>query len=281
MPELPEVETTRRGIAPHCVGKMVSALIVRQGRLRWPVPTELSRILPGQTLLAVERRGKYLLLQFAAGTAIWHLGMSGSLRVVEASSLPGKHDHIDLCFSSGLCLRFNDPRRFGALLWQPAAEPIEQHSLLAHLGPEPLSDDFDSAYLLARARKVRVALKPWIMDAKVVVGVGNIYANESLFNARLHPEQLAGSLTPKQAERWVAAIKTILQYAITRGGTTLRDFVGGDGKPGYFAQELNVYGRGGEPCTVCAKPLVEIRLGQRATVYCPRCQKQPKPSTRA
>lgn len=280
MPELPEVETTRRGIAPHCVGKTVSALIVRQGRLRWPVPAELSRILPGQTLLAVERRGKYLLLQFAAGTAIWHLGMSGSLRVVEAASAPGKHDHIDLCFASGLCLRFNDPRRFGALLWQPADESIEQHSLLAHLGPEPLSPSFDAAYLFARSRKVRVALKPWIMDAKVVVGVGNIYANESLFNARLHPEQLAGALTPKQADRWVAAIKTILQYAITRGGTTLRDFVGGDGKPGYFAQELNVYGRGGEPCTVCAKPLVEIRLGQRSTVYCPRCQKLPKSKTR-
>lgn len=276
MPELPEVETTRRGIAPHCLGKTVSRLVVRQGQLRWPVPTALSRILPSQTLLAVERRGKYLLLQFAAGTAIWHLGMSGSLRLAEASSAPGKHDHIDLCFTSGLCLRFNDPRRFGALLWQPAAEPIEQHSLLAHLGPEPLSDAFDSAYLLARSRRVRVALKPWIMDAKVVVGVGNIYANESLFNAKLHPEQLAGSLTAKQAERWVAAIKTILQYAITRGGTTLRDFVGGDGKPGYFAQELNVYGRGGEPCTACAKPLVEIRLGQRSTVYCPRCQKLPK-----
>lgn len=280
MPELPEVETTRRGIAPHCVGKIVSALIVRQGRLRWPVPAELSHILPGQSLLAVERRGKYLLLQFAAGTAIWHLGMSGSLRVVEAASAPGKHDHIDLCFVSGLCLRFNDPRRFGALLWQPAEEPIEQHGLLAHLGPEPLGPSFDAAYLFARSRKVRVAIKPWIMDAKVVVGVGNIYANESLFNARLHPEQLASALTPKQADRWVAAIKTILQYAITRGGTTLRDFVGGDGKPGYFAQELNVYGRGGEPCTACAKPLLEIRLGQRSTVYCPRCQKLPKPKTR-
>ena len=280
MPELPEVETTRRGIAPHCLGKTVAQLIVRQGQLRWPVPAALSRILPGQTLLAVERRGKYLLLQFAAGTAIWHLGMSGSLRVVEAASAPGKHDHIDLCFTTGLCLRFNDPRRFGALLWQPSNEPIEQHSLLAHLGPEPLSEGFDSVYLFERSRKLRVALKPWIMDAKVVVGVGNIYANEFLFNARLHPEQAAGSLTRKQAERWVAAIKTILQYAITRGGTTLRDFVGGDGKPGYFAQELNVYGRGGEPCTACAKSLVEIRLGQRSTVYCPRCQKLPKAKVR-
>lgn len=281
MPELPEVETTRRGITPHCLGKTVAQLIVRQGQLRWPVPAELGRILPGQTLLAVERRGKYLLLQFAAGTAIWHLGMSGSLRVVETASAPGKHDHIDLCFTSGLCLRFNDPRRFGALLWQPITEPIGQHSLLAHLGPEPLSDDFDSAYLYARSRKARVAIKPWIMDAKVVVGVGNIYANESLFNARLHPEQLAGSLTPKQTDRWVAAIKTILQYAINRGGTTLRDFVGGDGKPGYFAQELNVYGRAEEPCTECGKPLQEIRLGQRSTVFCPRCQKLPKAKPRA
>lgn len=276
MPELPEVETTRRGIAPHCVGQSVSRLIVRQGQLRWPVPEFLSAQLPGQILLGIERRGKYLLLAFNSGTALWHLGMSGNLRVVQADAAPGKHDHIDLVFTSGICLRFNDPRRFGALLWQPAAEPIEQHKLLAHLGPEPLAEDFDAAYLFAQSRKVRVAIKPWIMDSKVVVGVGNIYANESLFSAKLNPLMPAGELTRAQTRRWVEAIKAILQHAITRGGTTLRDFVGGDGKPGYFAQELKVYGRGGLPCVTCAKTLIEVRLGQRSSVYCPRCQKLPK-----
>ena len=278
MPELPEVETTRRGIAPHCVGKTVRRLIVRQGQLRWPVPMFLQDELPGQVLLGIERRGKYLLLQFASGTILWHLGMSGNLRLVQEEVAPGKHDHIDLCFTDGLCLRFNDTRRFGALLWQEASAPIEAHPLLAHLGPEPLTDAFDGAYLLAQSRKLRVAIKPWIMDSKVVVGVGNIYANESLFSAKLHPQMPAGELTRAQCLRWVAAIKRILQQAITRGGTTLRDFVGGDGKPGYFAQELKVYGRGGEPCVLCGKALLEIRLGQRACVYCPKCQKLPKPA---
>lgn len=276
MPELPEVETTRRGIAPHCVGKSVSQLIVRQGQLRWPVPVSLAKELPGQNLLGIERRGKYLLLEFNTGTALWHLGMSGNLRVVQADAPPGKHDHIDLAFTTGICLRFNDPRRFGALLWQPASEPIEAHKLLAHLGPEPLADDFAAAYLFAQSRKVRVAIKPWIMDSKVVVGVGNIYANESLFSAKLNPLMPAGELTHAQTLRWVEAIKAILQHAITRGGTTLRDFVGGDGKPGYFAQELKVYGRGGLPCVTCARTLIEVRLGQRSSVYCPRCQKLPK-----
>jgi formamidopyrimidine-DNA glycosylase len=283
MPELPEVETTRRGIAPHCVGKCVSALIVRQGQLRWPVPLFLQDELPGQTLLNIERRGKYLLLHFGnggdagkGGTILWHLGMSGNLRVVPASAPPGKHDHIDLCFSDGICLRFNDTRRFGALLWQPAPLPVAQHKLLAHLGPEPLSDEFNGAYLLAQSHKVRTAIKPWIMDAQVVVGVGNIYANESLFSAKLNPLMPAGALTRAQSLRWVGEIKRILQHAITRGGTTLRDFVGGDGKPGYFAQELKVYGRGGEPCVACGTGLIEVRLGQRSSVYCPRCQKLPK-----
>jgi formamidopyrimidine-DNA glycosylase len=276
MPELPEVETTRRGIAPHCVGKSVSGLIVRQRQLRWPVPLFLQDELPGQTLLGIERRGKYLLLQFGTGTVLWHLGMSGNLRVVQADATPGKHDHIDLCFSGGVCLRFNDTRRFGALLWQSASQPLGQHKLLAHLGPEPLSEVFDSAYLMAQSRKLRVAIKPWIMDSKVVVGVGNIYANESLFSAKLHPQMPAGALTRAQSLRWVAAIKSILQHAIARGGTTLRDFIGGDGKPGYFAQELKVYGRGGEPCVLCRKTLIEVRLGQRTSVYCPGCQKLPK-----
>lgn len=276
MPELPEVETTRRGIAPHCSGQTVAKLHLRQGQLRWPVPAQLVTELPGQKLLAIDRRGKYLLLRFASGTALWHLGMSGSLRVVQADTPANKHDHIDLCFTSGICLRFNDPRRFGALLWQPANLPLEAHKLLAHLGPEPLGADFTADYLLSRSRNTRVAIKPWIMDSKVVVGVGNIYANESLFSAGLHPIMAAGQLTRTQSQRWAQAIQEILRHAITRGGTTLRDFVGGDGKPGYFAQELKVYGRAGEPCVQCGKKLEELRLGQRASVFCPRCQKLPK-----
>lgn len=277
MPELPEVETTRRGIAPHCTGQTVTKLLLRQDQLRWPVPAELVAQLAGQKLLAVDRRGKYLLLRFPSGTALWHLGMSGNLRVVQADTPANKHDHIDLCFASGICLRFNDPRRFGALLWQPANLPLNEHKLLAHLGPEPLSADFTADYLFSRSRNARVAIKPWIMDSKVVVGVGNIYANESLFSAQLHPTMPAGHLTRAQTQRLAPAIQEILHYAITRGGTTLRDFVGGDGKPGYFAQELKVYGRAGEPCVQCGKKLEELRLGQRSSVFCPRCQKLPKP----
>jgi formamidopyrimidine-DNA glycosylase len=273
MPELPEVETTRRGILPHCQGRQVLALQVRNGQLRWPVPPELPQLLAGQTLLDIQRRGKYLLLMFERGTALWHLGMSGSLRLQDPAIAPGKHDHIDLVFTQGWCLRFNDPRRFGALLWQPATLPLDEHPLLAHLGPEPLTADFTGEYLFTRSRASGLAIKPWIMDAKVVVGVGNIYANESLFAAGLHPLKAARALTRPQAQRWVEQIQRILTHAIARGGTTLRDFVGGDGQPGYFAQELWVYGRGGEPCKRCGKLLLERRLGQRSSVYCSHCQR--------
>lgn len=274
MPELPEVETTRRGIEPHVVGRKVKQLIVRDSRLRWPVPEELAECIAGQKLRGIERRGKYLLLDFGRGTALWHLGMSGSLRVLlgDAVNQPAAvHDHVDLVFSGKVALRFTDPRRFGALLW--TEEPVAEHSLIAHLGPEPLSDAFDAEYLYQKSRKRQQAIKVWLKDAKVVVGVGNIYANEALFTAGIRPDKPAGKLTKPKAQRLVQEIKRVLAKAIERGGTTLRDFTGGDGQPGYFAQELSVYGRGGKPCRQCAKPLVEIRQANRATVFCRQCQR--------
>jgi formamidopyrimidine-DNA glycosylase len=271
MPELPEVETTRRGIAPHVSGKAVQELVVRDRRLRWPIPEDLPAQLRGQTLREVRRRGKYLLLQFDHGTALWHLGMSGSLRIVQSTDPVGKHDHVDMVFPDGLALRFNDPRRFGALLWTD--ESVEQHKLLQHLGPEPLTDDFSGDYLFGKSRKRTQPVKTWLMDSRMVVGVGNIYANEALFRAGIHPLRKTARLSARECQRLAEEIKSVLAYAIERGGTTLRDFVGGDGKPGYFAQELSVYGRGALPCKSCSKPLTERRLGQRTTVYCTVCQK--------
>lgn len=271
MPELPEVETTRRGILPHILNKKVCNVVVRNGALRWPVPVTLAEHITGRTVHTVGRRGKYLLLAFFNGTLIWHLGMSGSLRVITDNQPPGKHDHVDLEFSGGIILRYNDPRRFGTVLWTD--QPVEEHPLIAHLGPEPFSDTFDGEYLFARSRKRKSGIKTWIMDSKTVVGVGNIYANESLFQAGIHPLRKASTLTRKQCRTLANEIKEILSRAIERGGTTLRDFVGGDGKPGYFAQELNVYGRGTLACMKCQKPLTEKRIGQRTTVYCVRCQR--------
>ncbi|ACR12438.1 DNA-formamidopyrimidine glycosylase [Teredinibacter turnerae T7901] len=271
MPELPEVETTRRGIAPHILHHPITAVTLRHTQLRWPIDKALSRNLPGRTLVRADRRGKYLLLAVDDGrTLIWHLGMSGSLRIVEPTEPPGKHDHIDLRFAHGRVLRYHDPRRFGAFL--ATADDPAQHALICHLGPEPLTDDFNGEYLYERSRKRSTAVKSWIMDSRVVVGVGNIYANESLFLAKIHPLRAAGKLTRPACHRLADIIKAVLARSITQGGTTLRDFVGGDGKPGYFAQQLNVYGRGGEPCPVCAKPLTEKPLSQRTTVYCTHCQ---------
>jgi len=270
MPELPEVETTLRGIAPHIVNRQVNRLLVRQPRLRWPIPGELPDLLKGETLLGLRRRGKYLLFEFAHGHALVHLGMSGSLRIVPAGSEPGTHDHFDLEFGD-LALRYHDPRRFGCLLW--VEDVPEDHSLLAMLGPEPLTDEFTAEYLFQRSRKRAQAIKQFIMDSHVVVGVGNIYANESLFMARIKPIRKAGTLTRRNCEELVRDIKFVLNRSIEQGGTTLRDFVGGDGKPGYFAQQLLVYGRGGQPCTHCGKALKEVRLTDRTTVYCVDCQK--------
>ena len=270
MPELPEVETTRRGVSPHCCGQRVRRVIVRDGRLRWPVPERLGELLEGQPIQAVERRAKYLLFRTPGGTLLVHLGMSGSLRVVAPGQAPGKHDHIDILLADGACLRYNDPRRFGCFLWLQGAE---QHPLLQQLGPEPLSPEFDGELLYRRSRGRSVAVKSFIMNAAVVVGVGNIYANEALFLAGIDPRRAAGRVSRARYRLLADAIKQVLTSAIEQGGTTLRDFVGGDGKPGYFAQQLHVHGRSGHPCKHCGAPLREVRLGQRTTVFCVTCQR--------
>lgn len=270
MPELPEVETTRRGIEPYLKGQRVSRVLVRERRLRWPIPEDLDVRLSGQRIQAVERRAKYLLIRAESGTLIGHLGMSGSLRLVECGLPAGRHEHVDIELESGLALRYTDPRRFGALLW--SQDPLH-HELLARLGPEPLGEEFDGERLYQLSRGKQLAVKPFIMDNAVVVGVGNIYATEALFAAGIDPRRPAGSIARARYLRLGEAIKRILAQAIECGGTTLRDFVGGDGKPGYFQQELFVYGRGGEFCKTCGSTLREVKLGQRASVYCPRCQR--------
>ena len=246
MPELPEVVVTLRGVLPHIEGKRVADVVVRNSRLRWPVPETLSELLVGKVLVDGRQRAKYMLFRFDHGHLMIHLGMSGNLRVVQAGAAPGKHDHVDIVFDGGVVLRFTDPRRFGSVLWLDG-EP-EQHRLLQHLGPEPL-------------------------DNQVVVGVGNIYANESLFLSGIRPKKAAGRVSRKSYELLAGNVKTVLGRAIEQGGTTLKDFVGNEGKPGYFKQQLYVYGRGGEACLNCQSLLKEIRLGQRSTVYCPSCQK--------
>jgi formamidopyrimidine-DNA glycosylase len=270
MPELPEVETTRRGVEPHCVGRVVRQVLVREPRLRWPVPDQLPALLAGQVIEAVERRAKYLLFRTDAGTLLVHLGMSGSLRLVDPVVPPARHDHIDVLLDNGLCLRYHDPRRFGCFLWLP---PDENHPLLSHLGPEPLSPEFDGEVLYRRSRGRKSPIKNIIMDGKVVVGVGNIYANEALFLSGIRPDRAAGRISLARCKRLSDNIKQVLTSAIEQGGTTLRDFVGGDGRPGYFAQQLFVYGRGGEPCKRCATTLRDVRLGQRSSVYCVTCQR--------
>lgn len=271
MPELPEVETTCRGIEPHLIEQTITGAVVRQTQLRWPVPRGLAKKITGQTIHAVERRGKYILIRLDAGTIMLHLGMSGSLRITDTDTPPEKHDHIDLQLSSKQCLRLRDPRRFGSLHW--ITSDASQHKLLKDLGPEPLSDEFDSAYLFQRSRKRKLAIKLFIMDSKVVVGVGNIYASEALFRAGIRPSRPAGRVTRREYQNLVAAIKTVLQDAIRAGGTTLQDFTNSDGEPGYFKQELHVYGRAGEACHHCQQPIKHRVMGQRSTYYCPQCQK--------
>ncbi len=270
MPELPEVETTRRGIEPHLVGKAIQQVIVHNPSLRWPVPDTV-QALTKATVKSVERRGKYLLIAVNAGTAIVHLGMSGSLRIAQATEERRKHDHIELVLSSGLVLRFHDPRRFGCFLWQAKDDPL--HSLLAKLGPEPLTDEFDAAYLFNATRKRQVAIKNFIMNSEIVVGVGNIYASESLYMAGIRPGRAAKRITRKECEELVKTIKAVLQKSINDGGTTLRDFINTDGNPGYFAQSLRVYGRTGEPCNTCGALIKQVVMGQRSTFYCGSCQK--------
>lgn len=269
MPELPEVETTRRGIEPHIVGRRIDGVLVRDHRLRWPVAPELPQLATGLTIDEVNRRGKYLLLKTKRGRLMIHLGMSGSLRVLTEDVTPEKHDHIDVLMDDGRLLRYRDPRRFGSFFW---LVDTDSHSLLDSLGSEPLSDEFSGDHLFKRSRKKNVAVKQFIMDSKVVVGVGNIYANESLFLAGIRPERKAGSISRQRFLKLAGYIKEVLGSAIEAGGTTLRDFVKEDGNPGYFRHELKVYGRGGEPCVNCGKKLTETRQGQRTTVFCRKCQ---------
>ena len=271
MPELPEVETTRRGIEPHLCEQTITRTLVRNRKLRWPIPAKLATELQQQIIHSVRRRGKYLLIDFERGTLIIHLGMSGSLRILPIDSAAEKHDHFELQLSSGQCLRLRDPRRFGCVLWT-RRDPFK-HKLLASLGPEPLLKEFDGNYLYARSRARKQAVKSFIMDSKIVVGVGNIYASESLFLAGIHPQRAAGRISEKRYQQLVSAIKKVLQAAIRQGGTSLRDFTASDGSPGYFKQQLNVYGRAGEPCPRCGRPIRQQTIGQRASYYCPHCQK--------
>lgn len=269
MPELPEVETTRRGLQGQVVGRRLSDWTLRNPALRWPV--EIPALLKGCRLLALNRRAKYLLFQFRPGVLLLHLGMSGSLRLATAPAPePQRHDHVDLAFSGGKLLRLNDPRRFGCIRWQPG--DAEAHPLLSHLGVEPLSGDLTGRYLKDCAKGRKVAVKAFIMDSRILVGVGNIYAAEALFLAGVRPSTAAGRLTLSRFAALAEAIKQVLRQALDAGGTTLRDFVGGDGRPGYFRQQLNVYGRQGQPCRNCGAGLQHRRIGGRATVFCRHCQ---------
>jgi formamidopyrimidine-DNA glycosylase len=271
VPELPEVETTLRGVAPHLLGRRVAEVRVRDGRLRWPVPEDLARHLTGARVERARRRGKYLLLGLDDGALMIHLGMSGSLRILAANKAPGRHDHIDLVMDSGRLLRFTDPRRFGSFHW--LSRDDDSHPLLRHLGLEPLSPDFDGPALHAASRGRRAPVKSLIMDQRVLVGVGNIYANEALFAAGIRPTRRADRVNRAGCERLAARIREVLENAIRMGGTTLRDYTDERGRPGYFAQSLLVYGRGGLPCRRCGRALKEVRLGQRTTVYCAGCQR--------
>ena len=271
MPELPEVETTLRGLSPHLSGQRIAQVVVRNAQLRWPVPQQLPAILRGQTICALRRRAKYLLLECDSGTLILHLGMSGSLRVLPAHTPPEKHDHFDLVLGNGTLMRLRDPRRFGAVLWHEG--DIALHPLLAQLGPEPLLQAFDAPHLYRATRKRSAAIKLVIMDSHVVVGVGNIYANEALFRAGIRPQLAAGKLSLPRCTRLVQTIRETLTESIALGGSTLRDFVHSDGKPGYFQQHYWVYGRAGEPCRACGTAIKLIKQGQRSSFYCPHCQK--------
>lgn len=271
MPELPEIETTRCGIAPFVEGRKVESVEVREPRLRWPVPPQLAEELAGQVVHSVQRRGKYLLFRTGAGSMIMHLGMSGSVRVLLGPKPPVRHEHVDIVIEGGVLLRYKDPRRFGSFHWT-RDDPL-QHPLLVSLGPEPLAAEFDGCYLYRRSRGRTAAVKTFLMNAQIVVGVGNIYANEALYHAGILPNRAAGNISQARYGQLAVAIKKVLEAAIIAGGTTLRDFTSGDGKPGYFSQQLYVYGRGGEPCLQCSAPLQVSRLGQRATYYCARCQR--------
>ena len=270
MPELPEVETTRRGIAPYVKGQRIIRVVVRERRLRYPIPRKFGALLSGKRIVELKRRGKYLLLVCDAGTLIVHLGMSGTLRVVSADKPAEKHDHIDIHLSNGWALRLRDPRRFGLMMW--TENDPQQHPLLMDMGPEPLTKAFNVVYLAKRARGRNTSIKQFIMDTKVVAGVGNIYANEALFLAKVPPSRAVDKISAEEFGLIAKAVKQILRKAIRAGGTSLRDYVDGEGRSGYFSQQLFVYGRGGQPCRRCKHRIKVMRLGQRSTYFCPHCQ---------
>lgn len=270
MPELPEVETTLRGIEPAMLGRVIEEVRIRNPALRWPVPAAVQQAC-GQRVVGLRRRAKYLLIELGNGGLMCHLGMSGSLRICRDGDPLKKHDHFDLVMDSGACIRFHDPRRFGVLLWWES--PYADHKLLRDLGPEPLTDNFDGEYLLKCSRKLKVPVKNFIMNGKIVVGVGNIYASEALFMAGIHPGRAAGRIALPRYRTLSTMIKDVLSHAIRRGGTTLRDFHSSDGEPGYFAQELLVYDREGQACFQCQAPIRRRVIGQRSSYYCPRCQR--------
>lgn len=277
MPELPEVETIRRGVTPHVVGRTIAKVIVRDARLRWPVPSTFAAFAEGRRIVGTSRRGKYLLLHLDAAAdggedkIIIHLGMSGRVFVLDANHALLKHDHLDLVLDDGRLLRYHDPRRFGAVLPWPASDG--EHVLMQTMGPEPFSEAFHGEYLFDKSRRKTTAVKTFLMDGGVVVGAGNIYAAESLFRARIRPTRAAGKVTRLEYALLADKVREVLQEAITQGGTTLRDFAGADGAVGYFQQDLFVYGRAGLPCRVCGMPIKLLRLGNRQSCYCPQCQR--------
>jgi len=271
MPELPEVETIRRGIEPLVVNKVVDHVQIHNGSLRWPVPDVLVELLPGQKARTVDRRSKYLLFYFEQGTLIVHLGMTGHLRLDASTSKRRKHDHVEIVFTDGTALRYNDSRRFGAILWTEK-DPL-QHVRLTDLGPEPLTSEFNAAYLYQLSRGRKIAVKPFLMDSHVVVGIGNIYASEALFRAGIAPVRPAGKVSKAAYERLAQSVTEILTEAIAAGGTTIRDFSNSEGRPGYFKQKLCVYGRAGQKCVSCEALVKQVKLGQRSTYYCPVCQR--------
>lgn len=271
MPELPEVETTRRGLLPHVVGRRIHDVVVRNPNLRWPVPRDLARRLRGERVNAIRRRGKYLLFDCDKGHLLVHLGMSGRLTLVARGEPARKHDHVDVQLEGPKSLRLTDPRRFGAMLW--LENPAERHALLRDLGMEPFEAAFTGAALHARAKGRRVAVKQFLMDSGIVTGVGNIYAAEALFGAGIHPSRSAGRISRSRWDKLAAAVRATLQSALDSGGSTLRDFVAADGSPGYFQHQHFVYAREGKPCRVCKTPIRALRQGQRSTFFCPKCQR--------
>lgn len=271
MPELPEVETIKKGIAPHVTGKTIEGVVVRERRLRWPIPSSLEHNMTNHIVKDVRRRAKYLLFYMDNGCMILHLGMSGSLCILSQDAPLIKHEHVDFILPKNTVLRFRDPRRFGAILWTNT-DPIE-HKLLHDLGPEPLCSKFNADYLLKISRKRRTPIKNFIMNSQVVAGVGNIYANEALFLAGINPQKNSGDISINNSLKIVKSIKKVLKSAIAKGGTTLRDFINSKGQPGYFKNELQVYSREKKPCLKCGCLIKKIQLGQRASYYCPNCQK--------